>query len=311
MDTVNEPDRLGLCSDSLTGLSVGDALGAQFFMAGRSVTDLIAGTPPTGMWEWTDDTEMACSVAAELREYHGIDSDRLAAAFAHRCEAYRGYGGGAVMILHQIRDGVPWHQAARAAFDGQGSCGNGAAMRVAPLGAYFTGASQTAAEQAIWSAEVTHAHPEGTVGAVMVAVAAAHAGAARLSGTRPSPLEFLDALTPYLVDGQVQRGIHRARRLLGATVGEAAYELGNGSRVTAQDTVPFTLWVAATHLDDYPRAVTACVAAGGDVDTTAAIVGGIVATHTGVGDRPDVTGVPPAWINHREPLPAWSQPTNM
>src|SRR5437667_11317486 len=64
--TIYERARLDLCYDSLYGLSVGDALGAQFFMVGRSVPDLKAGKPPAGPWEWTDDTEMACSVVAEL-----------------------------------------------------------------------------------------------------------------------------------------------------------------------------------------------------------------------------------------------------
>ena len=97
----------------------------------------------------------------------------------------------------------------------------------------------------------------------------------------------------------MKTGIVRARHLLGASVAQAAYELGNGSRVLALDTVPFTLWVAATRLEDYTAAVHACIEAGGDVDTTAAIVGGIVATYTGLGP----TGVPPAWLDHREPLP--------
>jgi ADP-ribosylglycohydrolase len=303
---VYEATRLGLLHDSLDGLSVGDALGAQFFMRGRSLNDLMAGHPPAGPWDWTDDTHMACSVAAELRDHGWIDEDRLAAFFADRCEPYRGYGAGAVVILHQIRDGVPWRQAAAAAFDGQGSCGNGAAMRVAPLGAYHPDKPDTAAAEAIKSAEVTHAHPEGVAGAVLVAVATAHAAAARLDGIRPSAAVFLDRLRPYLIDGATQRGMTRAVRLVGHSVDEAAYELGNGSRVTAQDTVPFAVWTAATYLDDYPAAITACVQAGGDVDTTAAIVGGIVAGYTGTGNRPDTIGVPPAWIEAREPLPAWA-----
>jgi hypothetical protein len=107
----------------------------------------------------------------------------------------------------------------------------------------------------------------------------------------------------------------RAERLLGRSglpsVEEAAYELGNGSRVTAQDTVPFAMWVAATYLHDYPAAITACVEAGGDVDTTAAIVGGVVAAFTSVGTsvggRPEVIGVPPNWVDAREPLPGWCE----
>jgi ADP-ribosylglycohydrolase len=301
--------RLDLCYDSLEGLSVGDALGAQFFMPGRSVSDLAAGRPPEPPWEWTDDTHMACSIVAELRDHAEIDQDRLSAVFAERCEPYRGYGVGAVTILHQVRDGQPWRAAAAAAFGGQGSCGNGAAMRVAPLGAYHADQPRRAAHQAIASAEVTHAHPEGIAGAVLVAVAAAHAAAARLDGRRPTPAQFLDRLDPYLIDGQVKRGVLRARRHLGVSVQQAAWELGNGSQVTAQDTVPFALWVAATSLHDYPTAITACVKAGGDVDTTAAIVGGVVGAYTGLSDRPSVTAVPGAWTEAREPLPTWAART--
>lgn len=45
---------------------------------------------------------------------------------------------------------------------------------------------------------------------------------------------------------------------------------------------------------------------GGDIDTTGAIVGGVVAAYTGIGDRPGCRGVPPGWISRREPLPPWS-----
>ncbi|MFI9403467.1 ADP-ribosylglycohydrolase family protein [Nocardia sp. NPDC052316] len=290
--------------DSLEGLSVGDALGAQFFVPGRSVSELIAGRPPAGPWEWTDDTEMACSVYSEIRRRGQIDQDALAAVFADRCEPYRGYGGGTVVVLHEIRDGRPWREAAGAGFGGHGSWGNGAAMRVAPLGVYFAQDSDRAAEQAASSAEVTHRHPEAIVGAMVVAVAAGHAAVTRGIGCAPS--ELLDAVEPYLVDGRTADGVRRARKLLGCSVAEAAYELGNGAEVSAQDTVPFTLWVAASFLRDYPRAVTACVAVGGDADTTAAIVGGIVAAHTGVGRRGDIRGVPEEWLAAREPLPAWA-----
>lgn len=278
---------------SLDGLSVGDALGAQFFMVGRSLPELKAGNPPAGPWEWTDDTEMACNLVTELRDHGRVDQDRLAATFAHRCEPYRGYGTGAFTILHKIRKGVPWRAAASAAFNGQGSCGNGAAMRVAPLGVFFADDLDAVVEQATLSAEVTHLHPEGITGAVAVARAAAIA-----ARSRPEPRDFLDEVSLGLPKGFVLKGIRRARALVGKSVAQAAYELGNGSRVTAQDTVPFALWVAATYLDDYPSAITSCVEAGGDVDTTAAIVGGIVATRG---------AIPSGWLASREALPDWVQ----
>ncbi len=282
--------------DSLDGLSVGDALGAAYFVPGNRVEDLLAGQVPAPVWDWTDDTEMACSVVAELESYGAIDRDRLAAAFAERCEPYRGYGGGAVVTLHQIRDGAPWHVVAPAAFGGSGSLGNGAAMRVAPLGAFFADDLDRAALEAIKSAEVTHAHPEAIAGAVAVAVAAARvAGGVRLDFD-----DFLDL--PHVIAGRVADGIAAARELGGATVAEAAYRLGNGASVLTHETVPFTLWVAARFLDDYPAAIRACIEAGGDIDTTAAIVGGIVAACAGVGTP---GGVPASWLAAREPLPAW------
>ncbi|WP_327116533.1 ADP-ribosylglycohydrolase family protein [Nocardia sp. NBC_01730] len=297
-----------IARDSLDGLSVGDALGAQFFVPGSSVPDLLAGRPPAGPWPWTDDTEMACSVHAEIRARDSIDRGALAMAFAVRCEPYRGYGAGTVVVLHQIRDGRPWAEAAGDAFDGHGSWGNGAAMRVAPLGAHFAGSPDQAAAQAARSAEITHRHPEAILGAMAVAVAASHAAATRETGCTPA--ELLAAIDPYLIDGHTTAGIRRARELLGHTVAEAAYELGNGARVSAQDTVPFTLWAAATYLHDYPAAITACIEAGGDADTTAAIVGGIVAAHTGIGNRADARGIPREWLSAREPLPSWATPAD-
>ncbi|SDZ07773.1 ADP-ribosylglycohydrolase [Amycolatopsis xylanica] len=274
---------MSLMQKSLDGLSVGDALGAQFFVPGRSLPELQAGRPPAAPWPWTDDTEMACTLVAELRDHGEIDRDRLARGFADRCEPYRGYGPGAVVILHAIRDGVPWREAAGAAFQGQGSCGNGAAMRVAPLGAYFADDLETLVEQAKLSAEVTHLHPEGVAGAVAVALAAAQAGFGEI-------LRRLD-------DGEVKQGVARAASLAECSVAEAAYELGNGARAMAQDTVPFALWVAARNANDYPAAITACVEAGGDVDTTGAIVGGIVAAGG--------AAIPEEWLRRREALPGW------
>jgi ADP-ribosylglycohydrolase len=301
--TLFADTRLALARDSLAGLSVGDALGSQFFVPGRRPADLAAGRLPPPPWRWTDDTEMACSVVDVLAEAGEIDRDRLALAFAERCEPYRGYGPGAVTILRLIRTGTPWPVAAASAFDGQGSCGNGAAMRVGPLGAWFADSTRRAAAQARACAEVTHAHPEGIAGAVAVAVAASLAARARLDGDRPEPARLLAAVAAALDPaGEVHRGVRRAVGLLGRPVAEAAEALGNGSRVTAQDTVAFTLWVAAGHLDDYPAAIRACVEAGGDVDTTAAIAGAVVAAHTGVGTP---GGVPDDWLAAREALPDW------
>ncbi|WP_454857872.1 ADP-ribosylglycohydrolase family protein [Promicromonospora soli] len=302
---LHAEQRVALCANSLAGLSVGDALGAQYFVPTNDPASLLGdGVLPGGEWPWTDDTDMACSVATELIENGEVDQDRIAHAFAERCDPYRGYGGGAVQVLHQIRDGIPWQKAAVAAFP-TGSFGNGAAMRVAPLGAYFAGDLDRAVEQAIRASEVTHAHPEGIAGAVVVAVATAFVAGASIAHTSPEPEEILDSVEPYLLPGATAQGVTIARDLLDASVGEASWRLGNGSCVSAQDTVPFCLWAGATRLAAYPAAIKICIEAGGDVDTTAAIVGGIVGAYTGMGARDGIDGVPTAWLGRRELLPGW------
>jgi ADP-ribosylglycohydrolase len=286
------PDtRLALATDSLDGLSVGDALGAQYFVPG-----IPPGELPGPPWPWTDDTEEACCLVATLGE-GDFDRDAFADRLGRHHDPYRGYGPGAVVMLREIREGLPWPIAAAAAFDGQGSSGNGAAMRAAPLGAWHADSIVHAAIQGERAAEVTHAHPEGIAGGVAVAVAAALAAAARLDEQRPEPATFLAAVAAYVKTGHVRDGLIEAGAI--GTAAEAKYRLGSGARAMAQDTVPFALWVAAHHLDDYPAAITACVRAGGDMDTTGAIAGGVVAAHTGP------AGIPPEWLAAREPLPDW------
>jgi ADP-ribosylglycohydrolase len=280
--------RLALALESLAGLSVGDALGAQSFVAPLDFSDL-----PAAPWEWTDDTEEACCLVAVLAE-GDLDRDGFADLLGKHHDPYRGYGPGAVVMLRAIREGLPWPIASAAAFDGQGSAGNGAAMRAAPLGAWHAGSPAHAAAQGARAAEVTHAHAEGIAGGVAVAVAASFAAAGRLDGQRPALLRAVAAHTP---GGRIRDGLVTATRF--STVAEAAYELGNGTGAMARDTVAFAIWVADRFLEDYPAAIAACVSAGGDVDTTCAIAGGIVAAHTGV------DGVPADWLSAREPLPPW------
>jgi ADP-ribosylglycohydrolase len=76
----------------------------------------------------------------------------------------------------------------------------------------------------------------------------------------------------------------------------AAKELGSGSRVISEDTVPFSVWCAARHLDSYEEALWSTVSGLGDRDTTCAIVGGIVALSAGRGS------IPSAWLETRERL---------
>lgn len=295
---------------SLEGLSVGDAFGERFFVQPNLVELLIARrivpdgdwglgreSSPEPMWPFTDDTNMALSVYACLAERGEIDSDWLAVDFAARYDPYRGYGAAMHGYLARIRDGADWRVEAPRLFGGHGSFGNGAAMRVAPVGAYFADDLDAVVENARRSAEVTHAHPEGVAGAIAVAVASAWAWRLRQIPPLPRERDFLDLVLPLVPESEVREGVLRARDLASGTLARrAASVLGSGDRVSAQDTVPFALWCAGLHLDNYEEALWLTVSGLGDRDTTCAIVGGIVASHSGV------EGIPSKWLNKREPI---------
>lgn len=283
---------------SLEGLSVADGFGEQLLHATPVARQLALDhrAPPLGRtWLWTDDTAMAISIIETLAACGEIDIDRLARLFARRYvdDPARGYGGAAHRILSAIATGDDHEHAARSVFDGQGSCGNGGGMRAAPIGAYFAGDLDAVVEQAARSAAPTHAHPDGVAGAVAIAVAAA-----RVFAGERDPRALIDTVVARTPAGATRGGLQRVLGLFGAEPVTAAAVLGNGSRVLAADTVPFAVWCAASYLADYEAACWACASVGGDVDTTCAMVGGIVVGATGL------DGVPAAWRACREPLPA-------
>jgi len=300
MITAPLPDeRLARAALSLEGLSVGDAFGERFFS--WSVEEMAPQrVPPPGPWLYTDDTEMALSLVSALRQSGEMDQDRLARSFSEHYDPQRGYGPAMHDIVPMMWLPGSWVSLSRRLFGGQGSFGNGAAMRVAPLGAFFADDLETAASQAFDSAIVTHAHPEAAAGAVAVAVGAALAWQERDLRPRPALPEFLEGILPLVPEGDVRTGIERARDLPpDTTVSQAARVLGNGDGVSAQDTVPFVLWCAGQHLGSYEDALWLTVSGLGDRDTTCAMVGGIVALSAGAASIPD------AWIAAREPLPTW------
>ena len=298
---LSVPDPIERARCSLEGLSVGDAFGETFFVNPDVVEGLIEERALAARtWTYTDDTLMAMSVFSVLRQRGFIDQPTLARSFAERYDSTRGYGPAMHRLLWEIKSGEDWAETAGSLFEGQGSFGNGSAMRVAPVGAFFADDLDAVVEQAARSSVITHTHDEAITGAIAVAVAVARAFELRTSTTTPSSSEFLDLVLPYVPESEVCSKIRQARDMSdNASVQFAVSVLGNGVRVSAQDTVPFALWCAAKQLSNYEEALWLTVSGLGDRDTTCAIVGGIVASYTGV------EGIPREWLTSRESLPDW------
>lgn len=299
MSSSASQERIARARLALEGLSVGDAFGQQFFSSAVWHTCMERKELPLPVWHFTDDTVMALSII-EILERHGcIHQDDLSAAFLRRYQAEprRGYGAGAGRLMMDLALGGNWRELSRSSFGGAGSFGNGAAMRIAPLGAFFADDWDAVAEQARLSAEVTHTHPEGIAGAIAAAIGTAWAWRWNTTGRSESKQNLLETAAAFTPPGETRDGILAALDLpLDYWEHTAASTLGNGSRITAADTVPFCLWCAAAHLDDFAEALWAAIRVGGDVDTTCAIIGGIVAMAVGE------SALPEEWIRRRESL---------
>lgn len=285
---------------ALSGLAIGDAIGGFFEFSHGKISHFITSRKlPNGTWHWTDDTQMALSVFAVLRQCATLDQDLFAASLANHYERSRGYGMTTRAVLRRIREDQSWRENAGSIRHGEGSFGNGGASRVPPLGAFFADNLSETINQATLSAVVTHSHPESIAGTIAVAVATAISWKFR-SETEISRKDFLEQVVSCVPESVVRQKLILASQLdHDIPVQQAAFMLGNGSNVTVQTTVPFALWCAADFRKSYSDAIWQALEGQGDCDTICAIVGGITAVRVGF----DL--IPATWEESCEPLPQW------
>lgn len=269
-------DRFAGC---LLGLAVGDALGSHF--EGQSAdwirrrypaTEALVTNPPEAPWHYTDDTQMAIGVAEALVKNGEIIEQSLCEAFVENYEPYRGYGRGARIILQAMEEGQDYKHWANDLFPG-GSFGNGAAMRVAPVGLLFHQNVDRLWEQARLSALPTHVHPLGIEGAQLLALAVAIA-------LRDDPFDkgtYWAELRQRVTTADFQDRLMLAEQVQSPN---DLLRLGNG--IAAQDSVVtaiacFTLWP-----ESYEDVIANAILLGGDTDTIAAMAGAISGAHLGI-----------------------------
>src|SRR5262245_45789133 len=207
--TADHNERLSRALLSLHGLAAGDGIGEMMFGRPDRAYDMIMQDDlPAGPWWHTDDTEMAISIVEVLRLLGSVHQDALARQFMWRYdrEPDRGYGSGARRQLRMMLEGVDWRVTSREAFSGQGSCGNGSAMRVAPVGAWYADDLDRVAREARASSMVTHMHEEGVAGAIAIAVAAAMAWRMGGNPSQDSASEFFNEVHKRTPDGETRRG---------------------------------------------------------------------------------------------------------
>lgn len=263
----------------LLGQAVGDALGAPFetmpaaaIYYGFGFARKIIFAPPVERLEYTDDTQMMIGVAETLVAHGAIKQDALMAAFVANFDPGRAYGPGTHRILDLAAVGGDWRKLSAEIFPG-GSLGNGAAMRVAPVGLLFHDDLERVSDEAVHSAVLTHSHPIGMDGARLMAIAVALV----IREPEFDRDAFFTHLLGHAATEEFAEALTRARDL---TPDRNIAELGTS--LEAHRSVPTAIACFASHPDSYTDAVGRAIGLGGDVDTLAAMTGALSGARLGI-----------------------------
>lgn len=233
---------------------------------------------------YTDDTQMTLCVVEWLLHDSPQDGKALLARFSEAYRPARRYGSGAARLLEAFPEHhQEWRSLATLQFP-EGSYGNGAPMRVAPIG--LTQSGSALIEMARLSARVTHAHPLAQIGAVLHATAVREACCGRLEmfGVLHQTLAQLER--QGLDTREYSQRLERVESGLqsGRSCASLAEELGTG--VSALESVPVALYCFLSHPQDFERVIHEAIFVGGDVDTLASMAGALSGAYLGLSALP-------------------------
>jgi ADP-ribosyl-[dinitrogen reductase] hydrolase len=277
-ELVNLQDRIAGC---LIGGAIGDALGFPF--EGQSAPKYLLPT----QWIISDDTQLTIATCEAIVRHQSVSPEIIATKFAtwFREGRIRGMGASTLKALTELAAGGHWALVGR---KGEMAAGNGAAMRVAPLGFLLNPAPDADRTLLRDICRITHHSDEAYVGALAV-VLAIHSIAIEQHALQPSLLEYIFQQLP---DSNVRDRIGEISKAM-LEQGIAACGKQFGASAYVAESVPLALaaaTLAPTH--GFEGVLKAVIECGGDTDTNASIFGQICGTGLGL-DR-----LPRELINH-------------
>ncbi|RLB41993.1 MAG: hypothetical protein DRH12_06795 [Deltaproteobacteria bacterium] len=279
---------------AMIGSALGDAIGELAFQY-HTKNALLKAVHRSSILRYTDDTAMAIGLAESLVERGDVDQEHIGERFRFNYEAepWRGYASGPPTIFSLVsRRNVRYVEAARSLFGGEGSLGNGAAMRIVPVGIFFHGSNHLL-EKARQSAEVTHAHPVGMDGAAIQAMAISMAVDMDPSEAFSWP-EMLNNLIKEAKTKEIKEKLTEVKNLLDqrSSPENAARKIGRS--VAVHESMPFAIYSFLRHPESFDSCLMCAVLNGGDRDTLGAMAGAISGAYLGIGD------IPGEWISRLE-----------
>jgi len=267
---------------AMVGSALGDAAGYLAYKY-QQRHDLLEKIDSVERLTFTADTVMAVAMAETLIENDEINTKKLGDHFLKHFESkpWQRQGAEPPEIYRIVEnEGVDYIFAARRLFEGEGSYGNGAAMRITPLGLFYYQDDELY-EKVRLSAEVTHTHPVGIDGAAVFAKALAKT--VTLNPQRPfSPQAFIDMLIDFSRTDEIKEKLAMIPALLEREVdpAEAVKKLGNS--VIVQESMPMALFCFLRYPHTYLETVLCAITHGGERDTMGIMAGALSGAYLGI-----------------------------
>ncbi len=264
--------------------AIGDAVGAAYeWQSHRSLMvqfpraeSVCQSADLSSEFYYSDDTQSTIATAEAILSADGLSPSSLMRCLADNYQPWRGYGLGFRKIIAAYAEDVPLAELARVQFT-DGSYGNGAAMRVAPIALTFHHDLNQLNQEVEQASAVTHCHPLAIEGAQILA----HGIAVLLSSETFDHQRFFDALMVQATSSEFIEAMHQARQV--QTVDDLI-ELG--SDITAHQSVPTACAAFALHPTDLTACVGDAIRIGGDTDTVASMAGNLFGALNGSAQVP-------------------------
>jgi poly(ADP-ribose) glycohydrolase ARH3 len=279
---VPETGALARFRGALIGGAVGDAIGELAGVHGdrKSLLDWL---DEGDMLRYTDDTAMSIGLAEALTAANGVDEQLIGETFKRNYgkEPWRDYSSSTPAVFATARrHEISFAEAAQRLHGGEGSYGNGAAMRIAPFGVLFRHSSKLR-QYAEIAARVTHAHPVGIDGAAVMAWAVALAARSRPNGKFPFA-DFVMGIVGFAQTKEMRLKLAQVVELIAKKTppNEAAVTLKLSQKV--HESLPFSIYAFLRHPTSYQECLFTAVLNGGDEDTLGAMAGALSGAYLGI-----------------------------
>jgi ADP-ribosyl-[dinitrogen reductase] hydrolase len=286
---------------AIMGCACGDAAGAPYEGATAAALkgvprlfDPIPQIPAYPRGQYTDDTQLTLVLAETYIQCKGFDgkdfANRLAGLWKRR--EIVGAGASCTDAAYNILSGIPWQEAGTE----EGRAGDGSAMRASPAGLWNYQDLEQLKLDSCQQSIVTHKDPRAQAGAAAVAWAVAR----NLSRADIDPETYSKELAEFIKDihQEFAEYILKLPRWLEMDEEESKIEIACAGWIQPKRRIDFitpfvipAVLIALFYFMKYPKdfsaSLEAVIRAGGDVDTTGAIMGAISGAYNGLEAIPE------------------------